>query len=152
MRAQIPERPGSPFPIEVAGIVTKGFGRGSRELGFPTANIPPTDIPPQLDRVGVYFGYAMVRQEVFSMVMSLGYNPYYKNVEKSLEIYIVHEFKSDFYGESMRAIVCGWLRPELDYTTRDALIQDIRKDVTIALTALEQPAYAQFKEHPIFKR
>ena len=30
----------------------------------------------------------------------------------------MHEFKSDFYGNEMRAVVLGYIRPELDYTSR----------------------------------
>ncbi|KAL9019229.1 MAG: hypothetical protein Q9185_003538 [Variospora sp. 1 TL-2023] len=35
-----PATPAPPFPISLSGPVIKGFGRGSRELGIPTANIP----------------------------------------------------------------------------------------------------------------
>ena len=31
-----PESPEEPYPIELRGIVTKGFGRGARFLGIPT--------------------------------------------------------------------------------------------------------------------
>jgi riboflavin kinase len=34
------------------------------------------------------------------------------------EIHIMHEFKSDFYGYDMQAVVLGYIRPELDYTSR----------------------------------
>ena len=30
----------------------------------------------------------------------------------------MHEFKADFYGYGMKAIVLGYIRPELDYTSR----------------------------------
>lgn len=32
--------PESPFPIRMEGIVEKGFGRGSKELGIPTGELP----------------------------------------------------------------------------------------------------------------
>lgn len=32
----------------------------------------------------------------------------------------MHRFSSDFYGHEMRAIVLGYIRPELDYTSRGA--------------------------------
>jgi riboflavin kinase len=34
-----PEELVSPFPIKLAGLVTKGFGRGSKELGIPTGMV-----------------------------------------------------------------------------------------------------------------
>jgi len=36
------------------------------------------------------------------------------------EIHIMHPFNSDFYGHEMKAIVLGYIRPELDYTSRGA--------------------------------
>jgi riboflavin kinase len=74
------------------------------------------------------------------MVMSLGWNPFYKNEKLTAvsyhhhtfhlkcffgfkhacpqEIHIMHEYKHDFYGYELRAIVLGYIRPELDYTSR----------------------------------
>lgn len=30
----------------------------------------------------------------------------------------MHAFKSDFYGFELRAVVLGYIRPELDYVSR----------------------------------
>ena len=30
----------------------------------------------------------------------------------------MHDFKADFYGHDMKAIVLGYIRPEFDYTSR----------------------------------
>lgn len=30
----------------------------------------------------------------------------------------MHEYPSDFYGQPLRAIVLGYIRPELDYVSR----------------------------------
>lgn len=32
----------------------------------------------------------------------------------------MHKYHSDFYGHELRAIVLGYIRPELDYTSRGA--------------------------------
>ena len=47
-------------PIHLAGAVTSGFGRGSKQLGVPTANLPPEPLAEQLAGLadGVYFGCA----------------------------------------------------------------------------------------------
>ena len=37
------------------------------------------------------------------------------------EIHIMHLFDADFYGHEMKAVVLGYIRPELDYTSRGAL-------------------------------
>lgn len=57
-----PDTPEPPFPIRVEAQVIRGFGRGSRELGIPTANIRPEDIPGIFEHQasGIYYGYAQV--------------------------------------------------------------------------------------------
>lgn len=165
-RSQIvgPDTPESPFPIALAGQVQKGFGRGGKDLGCPTANLPDESITPisSVAKTGVYYGYAQVipledntdlRQEdiqVLPMVMSLGWNPFYKNKCLTAEIHVMHDFKTDFYGFEMRALVLGYIRPELDYTSREALIEDIEVDKRVALNCLERPRYQAYANDPHF--
>jgi hypothetical protein len=50
-------------PIRIKGHISHGFGRGSRQLGFPTANIPiSSSYLQELRNIkpGVYAGYAVV--------------------------------------------------------------------------------------------
>lgn len=49
-------------PLRLAGAVVKGFGRGSRELGVPTANLDAAALGPALVAApaGVYAGWARV--------------------------------------------------------------------------------------------
>jgi len=160
-----PDSPEPPFPILLAGPVQKGFGRGGKELGCPTANLPDESITPisSVAKTGVYYGYAQVLppkdgktelcQEdvrVHPMVMSLGWNPFYKNEILTAEIHIMHEFRSDFYGYEMNALVLGYIRPELDYTSRDALIEDIDVDKRVAIKSLGRPEYSKYREDPHF--
>ncbi|KAF9438889.1 riboflavin kinase [Entomortierella beljakovae] len=174
--------PETPFPIKMSGTVIKGFGRGSKDLGIPTANLPEEAIAEQEDQLvtGIYYGWAQVVVKnkpekassngsiassassstsslathcpatVYPMVMSLGWNPFYKNEKKSAEVHIMHNFHRDFYGDELRVVVLGYIRPEFDYTTLDALIQDINIDIEVAHRSLERPDYAAFKEDPIF--
>ncbi|KAH8106263.1 riboflavin kinase [Cristinia sonorae] len=148
-----PEIPGSPFPIYLSGDVQRGFGRGGKDLGCPTANLPDESLPPMstVTQTGVYFGYAQVPDAaegdngVLPMVMSLGYNPFYGNKQLTAEIHIMHEFKSDFYGRGMKAVVLGYIRPELDYVSREGLIEDIETDKRVALKSLARPGYEQYQ-------
>ena len=46
-------------PFKLEGQVTKGFGRGSKELGIPTANFNEkvvSELPNDLE-TGIYFGW-----------------------------------------------------------------------------------------------
>jgi len=164
-----PEIPQAPFPIFLSGAVQKGFGRGGKDLGCPTANLPDESLPAITDVAppGVYFGYAQVAQSstteasssesldeectrVHPMVMSLGWNPFYKNERMTAEIHIMHAFNSDFYGHHMKVIVLGYIRPELDYTSREGLIEDIETDKRVALTSLLRPGYQKYMQDPRF--
>ncbi|KAH7888002.1 hypothetical protein F5I97DRAFT_1936021 [Phlebopus sp. FC_14] len=160
-----PDTPEDIYPIHLAGLVQHGFGRGSKDLGCPTANLPDESLPHMVAvaKPGVYYGYAQVLpvggQEsklrpkdcvVLPMVMSLGWNPFYKNERMTAEIHIMHDFQSDFYGHNMKALVLGYIRPELDYTSREALIEDIETDKQVALKSLARPGYEKFIQDSFF--
>ncbi len=62
-------------PVALCGEVVSGYGRGSRELGVPTANLDPAALGSALDGVtpGVYCGWASIADsEPYMAVMSIG--------------------------------------------------------------------------------
>lgn len=142
------------LPHFAKGVVVKGFGRGSKDLGCPTANFPvevvnhlPADV-----ETGVYTGFAQVNQgEVHKMVMSIGWNPFYQNTSKSMETHILHEYKNDFYGEELRVIILDYLRPERNFNSVNELIEQIKNDIAKAHEILDQSEYAKYKNHSFFK-
>jgi len=145
--------PEPPFPLKLFGVVEHGFKRGSRELGCPTANLPASlTNNPGLERNGVYFGWASVwitspkplPPVIKPMVMSVGYNPVYGNTSRTIEVHVIHTFDQDFYGDIVKVIVTGFIRPEYNYTSKEALIQDIEIDKTAALHSLQRPGYQAF--------
>ncbi|KAJ2485169.1 riboflavin kinase [Coemansia sp. RSA 2050] len=148
------DEPEPPFPLYVQGTVVKGFGRGSKQLGIPTANLPSdvveralTDIP-----IGVYYGWAQVDNgPVLPMVMSLGWNPFFKNEKRSGEVHIIHKFKDDFYGQNLRIAILAYIRAEKDYESLDALVEDINMDIRVAAKSLERGAYLRVKDAPFFE-
>ncbi|KAJ2450728.1 riboflavin kinase [Coemansia sp. RSA 2336] len=145
----------APYPIFVEGHVVEGFGRGGKQLGIPTANLPTTvaktlDIP-----IGVYYGWALVEGDtVRPMVMSLGWNPYFKNQVKSAEVHIIHDYASDFYGKLLKVAILAYVRAERDYESLDDLIKDIKWDIRVALESLKRPAYDKiaYKQLPQSER
>ena len=82
----------------------------------------------------------------------------------------MHNYKNDFYGKEMRVLVLGYIRPELDYTSRgmssldliytvhfsivnnviEALIADIETDKKVAIRSLDRPAYARYAKDTFF--
>ncbi|NWT13922.1 RIFK kinase, partial [Vireo altiloquus] len=141
------------LPYFCRGQVVKGFGRGSKELGIPTANFSeqvvesfPSDIP-----TGIYYGWACVGNgDVHKMVLSIGWNPFYKNIKKSVETHIIHTFKEDFYGEILSIVITGYIRPEKNFDSLDALISAIQEDIEEAKRQLDLPEHLKLKEDNFF--
>lgn len=82
---------------------------------------------------------------VYPMVMSIGWNPYYKNTVRSVEVHIMHQFPKDFYGSHMNLDILAFIRPELDYVSKERLIEDIKTDINVAGRSLARPAYAKLR-------
>ncbi|XP_014787316.1 riboflavin kinase [Octopus bimaculoides] len=141
------------LPYYAEGNVVKGFGRGSKQLGFPTANHDEevvSKLPSSMDN-GVYYGWANVdKGPVYKMVLSIGWNPYYKNEKKSMETHILHTFKEDFYGHLLKVIIVGYLRPMADFNGLDELIKAIENDIEKASTLLEMPNFLSYKDDNFF--
>lgn len=141
-------------PIAVSGPVQRGLGRGSRDLGTSTANLPGTLLAdePEAARDGVYFGYGRVPKfgnVVVNMVASLGHNITFDDVkERVFEAYLMSDiFDCDFYGEEMKLCIVGYMRPEYKFDSLDQLIQHIRNDVAVAKAALDLPNALRHKDH-----
>ncbi|KAG7192733.1 riboflavin kinase [Scheffersomyces spartinae] len=166
-----PPEPKDPYPVVETGCIIAGFGRGSSELGIPTANVPVTQSLDKLPQ-GVYYGFSRLitsssngdndgddekskfnygvnltddEKKVLPMVMSIGWNPFYKNEQKAAEIHIINKFTDSFYGAQIKFVVLGYIRPELDYTTVEALIADINIDIEQALQTLHLPEYNKYQ-------
>lgn len=136
-------------PWYIGGPVIKGFGRGSKVLGIPTANLSTKDYSDLLAEhpAGVYFGWAgLSGRGIFKMVMSIGWNPYFNNKEKTIEPWLLHEFTEDFYGEELKLVIVGYIRPEVNFPTLESLIAKIHEDRRVAESALELPMYSSHKD------
>lgn len=79
--------------------------------------------------------------EIYPCVLSLGYNPFYKNTTRSIEIHILRTFSSDFYTHSLNLLILGFIRPEYDYVNLDSLIEDINFDCGVARRSLLRPGW-----------
>ena len=62
------------------------------------------------------------------------------------EVHIMHTFHHDFYGARMNLLICGFIRPEYDYVSKESLIEDINVDIEVAKRSLEREAYLELKE------
>ncbi|CAH0677829.1 unnamed protein product [Spodoptera exigua] len=141
------------LPLFLEGEVTKGFGRGSKDLGCPTANYPlevvqslPKDLEP-----GVYYGWAQVdKGDIYKMVANIGWCPFYQNKQMSVETHIMHKFDKDFYGSQLKIALVGYLRGEKNFNSLDDLINAIKQDIANAEKSLEQPEAQNIKNNKYF--
>ncbi|XP_033350051.1 riboflavin kinase [Bombus vosnesenskii] len=141
------------IPYFLSGSVVRGFGRGSKALGIPTANLEDevvNNLPGDLS-TGIYYGWASIDRQTYKMVASIGWNPFYKNEKKTVEIHLMHKFENDFYGKQIKAVFTGYVRPEKDFTSEEELIRAIKDDITIAKEQLQKPDMAVYKDNSFFK-
>ncbi len=112
---------GSPFQLE--GEVVHGDERG-RELGFPTANLVP-DEALACPGHGVFACLADGRPAA----VSIGVRPSFKTGRGELiEAYLL-DFDGDLYGTELRLEFLERLRGERRFPTREALIEQMHRDV-----------------------
>lgn len=50
----------------------------------------------------------------------------------------------DFYGTQLNLLILGYIRPEYDYVSTEALIEDIRVDCEVARKSLLREAYQRY--------
>eukprot|EP00300_Choanocystis_sp_HF-7_P033399 c4573_g1_i2.p1 GENE.c4573_g1_i2~~c4573_g1_i2.p1 ORF type:complete len:347 (+),score=68.66 c4573_g1_i2:86-1126(+) len=146
------DRSSARLPFYFSGTVTTGFGRGSKELGCPTANLNVEAFRDLDDReCGVYYGWAAVADgPVLPSVLSIGYNPHFENTAKTLEVHVLRTFPRDFYGSELKLVVCGFIRQMLKFSSLQELIDAIESDKAIARRELLTPAMATYARDPFF--
>ncbi len=55
-------------------------------------------------------------------------------------------FHHNFYGARMNLLICGFIRPEYDYVSKESLIEDINVDIEVAKRSLDRGPYRKLKE------
>ena len=109
------------------GVVVHGFGRGSKMLGFPTANIEVSN-DTFLLKNGVYIVEMFVEGKWIPGMASIGINPTFDDVHKvTIEVNLL-DFDKDIYHLPVRVKWLKYLRPELKFEGIDALIAQLKKD------------------------
>lgn len=106
------------LPIRLVGTIVRGYGRGSAELGIPTANLSreclmSSSVSFDCLPCGIYWGFARVVNSLrihrdgsgsetenakgdadaegitYKAAISIGYNPHYGNEEKTVEPHLI---------------------------------------------------------------
>lgn len=141
------------LPLLLEAEIVKGFGRGSTELGIPTANMDLKDLETKLvHHTGIYFGWVQRSggpdpSRLYKAAISVGWNPFYQNQRKTIEPHIIHDFKGEkFYGERLKLMVCGFLRPERNFDGLETLIAAIKQDIADSSSRLDEEAFDKLRK------
>ncbi|MEV4117045.1 bifunctional riboflavin kinase/FAD synthetase [Nonomuraea sp. NPDC049695] len=123
-------------PHRVEGVVVRGYQRG-RQLGFPTANVETpqhTAIPAD----GVYAGWlecvrvanlpALYAGERWPAAISIGTNPTFEGVPRTVEAYALDRDDLELYGVHVAVEFAARLRGNTRFESIDALIAQIQAD------------------------
>ena len=150
------------LPIRLRSKVIKGFQRGSRELGIPTANLSREDVGTELFdslECGIYMGWASIEDDdassplkMYKAAVSIGYNPHYKNTLKTCEPHLIappdddcrhtsscgETVMKDFYDSTIRLSVVSKIRDELPFESLEKLILAIKNDIKLTEEGLNE--------------
>ncbi|HWF82984.1 MAG TPA: bifunctional riboflavin kinase/FAD synthetase [Streptosporangiaceae bacterium] len=127
-------------PHRVEGVVVRGSQRG-RALGFPTANAEP---PPYTAIPGdaVYAGWLAslatdgVETDRWPAAISVGTNPTFDGVDRTVEAYALDRDDLDLYGVHVAVEFSRRLRGQMRFSSVDELIAQMTDDVADARVAL----------------
>jgi riboflavin kinase / FMN adenylyltransferase len=117
------------------GLVVDGDKLG-RKLGYPTANLKPTDEEKIALGNGIYAVMVEVGGEMKKGMMSSGFRPTVDGKKKVVEVNIF-DFNKDIYGDVIRVYVKKYLRPEIKFNSLEELVKQIDQDKIDSLKALK---------------
>ena len=137
----------------VRGPVAKGYGRGGKALGFPTANLDSDiigDVLGDLEK-GVYaaFYQTVKTTEPKRAVVNVGVAPTFEGQEqpvKLVEAHLLDHDGSDLYGDALALLMVAFIRPEMKFDGIDALKAQIGADCETAKSALADASLNYIQE------
>lgn len=121
-------------PYQIRGEVQVGKQRGSKEVGYPTANleIDPEDLVP---RHGVYVSQVICEGKCYGGVLNIGHNPTFGGQDLVAETHIF-DFNLDIYGKPIKVNLLKFLRGEKKFASVNELASQIGRDVVEAKSVL----------------
>lgn len=114
-------------PYALVGTVVHGAKRG-RQIGYPTANLdqaPELIVPPY----GIYATTVSVPGVVedHAAMTSVGVRPVFDNGERQVEAHLL-DWSGDLYGRTLTLNFLEWLRPEENFPSVEALVEQMARD------------------------
>jgi len=116
-------------PYSLCGRVMRGDGRG-RQWGIPTANLSLNRVSLPVRGVFIVKAYIPGNQISYG-VANIGSRPTVDGTKNVLEVHLL-DFQDSLYGELIQVFFLHKLRDEVKFTTIDALLAQIHKDINAA--------------------
>ena len=114
-------------PHRLDGVVVSGERRG-RELGYPTANVdtgPGLAVPGD----GVYAGWLIDDGHRWPAAISVGTNPQFAGVGRTVEAYVLDRDDLDLYGHRVGVEFAEVIRGQAVFDSVEDLIAQMDRDV-----------------------
>ena len=120
----------------LTGKVVEGNQLG-RKIGFPTANIEPTEKYKLIPADGVYAVKVEIDDSLYNGMLNIGYRPTVSNGEgnKSIEVHIMN-FDQTVYNKKLTIFFHERIREELRFNGIEELQIQLEKDRSNALKVL----------------
>ena len=116
------------YLYRIKGTVVQGEKRG-RTIGFPTANVQPSDDYVYLKRVYAV-SMAIGAEKKIYRVANVGVKPTFHDPSKA-EVVIevnIFDFNDNIYGERVIVYWHHYLRPEVKFDGIDPLVEQMNND------------------------
>jgi len=114
-------------PYALSGTVVSGEHVGTL-LGFPTANLQPSDASKLIPATGAYAVSLSMDDGLWRHgMMNIGRRPTFNGDHLTLEVHIFH-FEGDLYGRRLTVKFISRLRPEMKFGSADMLARQLAAD------------------------
>jgi riboflavin kinase / FMN adenylyltransferase len=106
----------------LSGKVEHSLGRG-KDLGYPTANIPPNENIED----GLYVGFASFDDQKLPALIFIGPAITFDETDRKAEIYFL-DFQGDLYGKEIKVEVLQRQRGNIKFDSSEKLVEQMKKD------------------------
>jgi riboflavin kinase / FMN adenylyltransferase len=125
------------YDYGLQGTVVQGQQLG-RQLGYPTANIRPSDPHKLIPGEGVYLARVNVQGASHFGMLNVGKKPTVgEGFPMGVEVHLF-DFARDIYGQDLRVEFLEWIRPDMKFDSLEALITAIDGDRDASLALIRQ--------------
>lgn len=119
----------------LCGKIVKGRKQG-RKLGFPTANILPSESDKLIPKAGIYATTAQLEGTAYKSVTYIGVRPTFKGDDLVVEVHL-DNLDKDIYGKELIVYFHRFLRKDKKFTSKDELVKSIKQDKINAIKFLD---------------